>query len=839
MAAGSKKQDTPVMPHCNRCKRMAKDWASLPDDARCNRMNGKGPKTARVMVVAEYPGAEECRRGVPYAGPGAKLLKGMLHEAGLSLADTRLELVVRCRPKRGRKPTPTEVGNCASYLRSRIRKWHPRAVVALGRTAWNAVTNNLGNVSRWEGRKVWSRRFRCWLVPLRHPTALLKTGSDWESDYAAKAIAEAVRTMGDPPPGMTTVVPHLVTSDIEVSGLVEAVKAAELVAVDTETHNTNPRSRLLGVSLAVNSFKGFYLPAHVVKRHRVALRKALERKDVAMHNCAFDMKVLARKGFRFQGRVWDTMLLHHLLDEAFMGGLKDLAWAFTGVGGYDDPLEDAKAAAKKVWAKDAKAAAKEGHDPPAAFGYGHIPSGVLAEYAAVDAAVTWELARVFTGRLRAEEPKALRLYEQIVMPARRVLNKMEMRGAPIDVAGFRKLDTKFAADLEYVEGVLRKMARRHGLEDWNIDADGQTADLLYGKLRLPPGRETKTRYSVDKDELERLKDRHPIPGLLQLHRKRQTYHSTFIRGILERQVGGRIHTRYLSNGTESGRLSSRDPNLQNIPRDRDIRMLFAAPEGRALVERDYSQMELRLIAQRSGDKKMLSVFAEGGDAHLGTAVVMFDKPAGKISKEERRIAKTLNFSIIYGSGMYQIAEQVGCTPDEAKEFRRKYFEEFSGIAAFLERTHRRIRKKRRLRSMFGRVRRLDKVGYDDDLIVRHVLREGANFLIQGPAAECTLIALARIDARLEKELPTAFPVLTVHDCIVCECDEGDAEAVSEIMREEMERPIEGVTVPLVADVEINRRWGHEQDSLGVVYADIEEEVQKVLSKFKRKRRKTA
>src|SRR2546426_4535589 len=385
---------------------------------------------------------------------------------------------------------------------------------------------------------------------------------------------------------------------------------------------------------------------------------------------------------------------------------------------------------------------------------------------------------------------------------------MEWAGVLVDRELLADLSRRFATELSDLEREIHQAA---GV-DFNINSTPQLRQVLFEKHQLPVLKKTKTGPSTDYEVLEQLAAMgHEVPKLLIEYRELSKLKSTYVdalRGYVN-PTTGRIHTSFNQTGAATGRLSSSDPNLQNIPvrtpRGEAIRRAFVAPPGAVLLTADYSQIELRLLAHLSGDPAFVEAFAQGGDIHRQTAAIIFGVPQDQVTPEMRARAKTINFATIYGQGAFALSRQLGITLDEAKEFIRQYFARFAGVRAWLDRTVAAAREKGFVETIFGRRRYIPELRDRNFNVRAFGERTATNSPLQGSAADLIKIAMIRIDRALGERHLGARMVLQVHDELVFEVPEAEQAIASELVKRHMETAGR-LRVPLVVSTGVGRNW---------------------------------
>ncbi len=427
-----------------------------------------------------------------------------------------------------------------------------------------------------------------------------------------------------------------------------------------------------------------------------------------------------------------------------------------------------------------------------------------------DEATFDEICKMFflCKKLYSEVEKAdmLSLLTDIEIPLSETLSAMEFEGFELNREGIAEFDRTLAAEIERLRQSIYSLAG----DEFNINSPKQLGEILFERLGLPAEKKTKTGYSTNAEILERLRSRHPIINEILEYRKVSKLKSTYTEGLL-RQLGEkeRIHTTFLQTETRTGRLSSVEPNLQNIPVRTELgsrlREFFVAPAGRVLVDADYSQIELRVLAHVADDKAMQEAFKSGADIHTATAARVYGLPEMMITPELRRSAKAVNFGIVYGIGAYSLSQDIKTSVAEAKRLIESYLEGFSGVAEYMKKTVENGERDGFVSTLFHRRRTIPELNSKNKVLHALGERVAMNTPIQGTAADIIKIAMNRVYARLKKDAPNAKLILQVHDELIVECAETDAEKVKSILTEEMQAAAD-LKVKLETDVHTGRTW---------------------------------
>ena len=399
-----------------------------------------------------------------------------------------------------------------------------------------------------------------------------------------------------------------------------------------------------------------------------------------------------------------------------------------------------------------------------------------------------------------------KVLSDIEIPLSEVLSSMELEGIRLDIDSLHSFGEALQPKIRELEQAIYSQAGH----EFNIGSPKQLSVVLFEELGLPAGKKRKTGYSTDADTLESLRGRHPIIPLIFDYRTLTKLYNTYVKG-LEAAVSpdGRMHTTFKQTETRTGRISSAEPNIQNIPVrteiGRNFRRFFVAGEGKLLADADYSQIELRVLASLSGDQAMIKTFCEGGDIHTETAASVLNIPPQFITPEQRRSAKAVNFGIVYGIGAFSLAKDINVSVAEAKRYIDDYLTHYSGVRAYMDKVTASAEKDGWAVTMFGRKRFIPEILSTNKTVKALGKRIAMNTPIQGTAADIIKIAMIRVYRRLKKELPEAKLILQVHDELIVEAPEAQADKAAQILTEEMQGAVQ-LAVPLTADAKEGRSW---------------------------------
>jgi len=607
-------------------------------------------------------------------------------------------------------------------------------------------------------------------------------------------------TPADAPPAPARAY-ECVTEEATLSAWLEKLRTAELVAFDTETTSLDyMAAEIVGVSFCIEPGRAAYVPlAHdyagapdQLPREEILARLKPLLEDPALpkvgHHLKYDAHVLANYGIALDGMRYDSMLESYVLNStATRHDMDSCARHYLGIETikYED-----------VAGKGAKQ-----------IPFNQVPIETASDYAAEDADVTLQLHRTLWERL-GEEPALRRLYEEIEQPLVPVLFRMEHDGVLVDRDVLRKQGTEITRRI----GELEQEVHRAAGQPFNLDSPKQLQEILFGKLELPVLRKTpKGQPSTAEDVLEELAASYELPRLVLEYRGLAKLKSTYI-DKLPGQVDprtGRVHTSYHQAVAVTGRLSSSDPNLQNIPirtqEGRRIRRAFVAPPGHLLLAADYSQIELRIMAHLSGDASLLAAFAEDRDIHQATAAEVLGIALEAVTPEQRRAAKAINFGLIYGMSAFGLARQLGTDRGTAQEYVDRYFERYPGVKRYMDETRAAARERGYVETVFGRRLYLPDIRSRNRQQQQYAERSAINAPMQGTAADIIKRAMIAVDQWLQRERPGARLVMQVHDELVLEVAEEQLEAVRDRVVEFMTGAA-SLDVPLKVDTGAGPNW---------------------------------
>lgn len=827
-------QDKIRNPDCEEC--------GLCEGAEYICLMGSGSKKAKVMFVGEAPGAREDEEHRAFVGKAGQFLDRLLEEeAGLTRDHCYITNVVKCRPPGNATPTRTEIKTCVGhYFWPEVERVRPDLIVPLGNSALQGILGRSG-IKKHRGTPVPTGQLDGGVVlPTYHPAGVLR------NPYLEPEIRADFRRIGRLVRGETSEVPEtkvrVIRRRSQLDALIKLLHQQSVIAFDLETYAFDNGLRLKGkpvtsglqewhdelsviscISLAWAEGETAVVPLHherspwkdpdAVLRQ---LKPALEQRGVKYiaHNGKFDCRWLAAKGV-FVNLTFDTMLAAHMIDENRSKGLKPLSQVLLGVDAYDI-----------------------GEDVRDAY---HAPLKRLCVYAAKDADYTLRLYHIFREELK-KEPRTARIFKLMMMPGSNVFTKIERRGTWIDGDKLDAMIVKAEANVEKIhkfmmkyvpeekrpqrvpEGATKKLTKE--LAGINFNSPQQVAQWLFGDLGLNPLKKTKSgAESTDESVMLQLASEHIACKALLKYRKWSKYLSTYLLPMkyMHQDTKSRIHPTFKLFGTVTGRLSCEKPNLQNIPRDSGIRSIIGVPDGWELIEADYSQIELRIAAMLANETNMLRVFHEGRDPHMEVAIDLTGKLEKDIEKEERKMAKPVNFGFLYGMGWEKFITysrdnyEIEFSEEEAIEARATFFRKWPRLKPWHERQRRLVSQYGRVQSPIGRVRHLQDVFSGDKEVRAEAERQAINSPVQSFASDLMLMSAVRLDSILDAR--RAFITGSIHDALLFQARRDSVEETAALVRQEMLNPPlkqwfgAELTVPIDVEIKIGKYWGGKDNRL--------------------------
>ncbi|CAA6798528.1 MAG: DNA polymerase I (EC [uncultured Aureispira sp.] len=590
---------------------------------------------------------------------------------------------------------------------------------------------------------------------------------------------------------------HLAETAEERAALIRMLSAEKIFCFDTETTGLNvSEAELVGIAFSIKAHEAYYVPIPANQEEARAIvaefKPLFENAAIEKigQNIKYDILMLKWYAVDVKGKYWDTMLMHYLLEPESRHNLTYLSESY---------LDYSPVAIQTLIGKNGKNQ----------LSMRDVAPEKIKEYAGEDADITLqvklELDKLLDGDL-------LNLYNEIEEPLVDVLVEIEYNGVNLDVPFLedysKVLDTEIAI-------AKKKIFDAAGLNTFNLDSPKQVGEVLFGKLEIPyRWKKTKTgQFSTNEEKLSELAEKHEIVADLLTYRSMAKLKSTYVDALprLVSKKTGRIHSSFNQALTATGRLSSQNPNLQNIPirseRGREVRKAFIPKDDQhILLAADYSQIELRLVAEISGDKAMIKAFKDGLDIHQATAAKIYDVPLEEVTKEQRYNAKTVNFSIIYGAGATNLSKNLGIKRAEAKELINQYFNEFEGLKNYMETVVTKAREDGYVTTLKGRRRTLRDLTSQNSMMRSHAERNAVNTPIQGSAADMIKLAMIKIHKAIEEAGLQTKMTSQVHDELIFDVPLGELEQAKTLINEHMKNALPGLEVPILVGMDTGANW---------------------------------
>jgi DNA polymerase I len=592
---------------------------------------------------------------------------------------------------------------------------------------------------------------------------------------------------------------RLISSRRELEALVQSLRKAGAFALDLESTSMEPmRAEIVGLSFSFQPHQAFYLPVghtyegapEQLSREEVLriLRPLLEDSKLKKYgqNIKYDYILLAKSGVFFKGIAGDNMIASYLLNPSkHRHSLEELSREYLDrqIITYEDV---------------AGAGAK-------AIPFSQVEVEKACRYSCEDADLTLILANLLIPKIEADG--FAELFGRVELPLIEVLAVMEMNGVKLDLPLLAVMSGEFEKQMEKISGEVYDLAGG----GFNINSPQQLGKILFEKLKLPGGKRTKTGYSTDVDVLTELAEDFPLPARVLEYRSLSKLKSTYVDALpqLVNPATGRVHTSFNQTVTATGRLSSSDPNLQNIPirspEGRRIREAFIPEEGSLILSADYSQIELRILAHLSCDTFLIETFQRGEDIHAATASEIFHVPPAQVTPEMRRLAKVINFGIIYGMSAFGLAKELGIPPSVAQAYIANYFQKYHEVRDYIDKSLEQARERGYVTTLMNRRRYLPDIQNSNRSVRQFAERIAINAPIQGTAADLIKVAMINIHRRFLEEQRKTKLILQIHDELVFEVPRGELEEIKTLVQEEMEGVVK-LYIPLKVDIGVGKNW---------------------------------
>ncbi len=616
-------------------------------------------------------------------------------------------------------------------------------------------------------------------------------GSLFSAEEVETAAKSDLRKIGD--------VEHnyrLVDTEEKTEELIALLKTEQSFCFDTETSDLEPiNAFLVGMSFSVKKGEAYYIPVPSEYEKAKALLSRFapvfedEQKELIGQNIKYDYKMLLKYGVQLKNKLFDTMIAHYLIQPDGKHGMDVLSAQYLNY----EPISIETLIGKKGKTQGSMA---------------DLTPAEVCDYAAEDADITLQLKEVFEPQLTSSDVR--KLFDEVEVPLITVLAEMELEGVRVDEHFLKDYSSELQKDISTLEREIHEIAG----EEFNIDSPKQLGAILFEKLKIGSDiKKTKTgQYATGEDILSKYAAEHPIIGKILDYRELRKLKSTYVDALPELilPATGRVHTNYMQTIAATGRLSSNNPNLQNIPirtsRGKEIRKAFIPrDEDYALISADYSQVELRIIAALSNDENMCEAFLHGADIHAATASKVFGVPIEQVDKSMRSKAKAVNFGIIYGQGAFGLAQNLGISRGEAKEIIDSYFKQFNRLKSYQQENIEQARKKGYVETILGRKRYLPDINSANAVVRGFAERNAINAPIQGSAADIIKVAMIRIQKEMKKQGLRSKMIMQVHDELVFDVFKPELEMIEPIIRENMMGAVK-MRVPLEVEVNHGANW---------------------------------
>jgi len=611
---------------------------------------------------------------------------------------------------------------------------------------------------------------------------------------AEEAPASAIHVEAKPPQGAY----KIINTPPALDDLINRLSAAKSFAFDVETTSLNAMSaQLVGISLSPAPGEAYYIPVgHVgwaqveqlpLKQVMELLKPPLEDPTIPKlaHNGKYDMMVLAESGVTVNNLAFDTMVAAYLLGEKSLS-LKALAFSKLGI--EMTPITTLIGSGAKQ------------------ISMSMVEVNQAADYSCADADITGQLTELLSAGLHQQG--LWQLFSQVEMPLVLVLVSMERNGVALDTELLRQMSHRLGEQLLKLEAEIYNSVGHH----FNINSPQQLSSVLFEELKLPPTRKKKSGYSTGASVLDELRGTHPIIEFILDYRQLAKLKSTYIDALptLVNPKTSRVHTSFNQTRTATGRLSSSEPNLQNIPVrgevGREVRQAFIAPPHSYLLAGDYSQIDLRALAHLSQDPGLVNAFHQDEDIHAATAAQLFGVDASQVTPDMRRLAKTVNFGVIYGMSEYGLEQATELSREEAAQFITSYFEKYPGVKQYLDSTKKQAREMGYVQTLLGRRRFIPEINSSNRQVREAAERMAINMPVQGTSADIIKVAMINLHREMEKRQLKSKLLLQVHDELVFEVPEGELEEMRQLTPQVMSAALE-LSVPLKVDIKTGSNWG--------------------------------
>jgi len=589
---------------------------------------------------------------------------------------------------------------------------------------------------------------------------------------------------------------HLLTNPDERKELVDLLLQQKEVSFDTETTNVESlHAELVGMSFSFKAREGYYVAIPPNREEALQILAEFqpffdaEHIEKIGHNLKYDLQIFDNYDIQVKGPFFDTMIAHYLIQPESKHGMDFLSEYYLGYKPVSIETLIGKKGKNQGNMRD-------------------LAPAEVSDYACEDADITFQLKKIFEPEIQKEHLKEL--FYNMEMPLMQVLQKMEKEGIAIDIDGLKAFSAQLGEECLVREKEIKELAGA----DFNLDSPKQLGDVLFEQMKISAkAKKTKTgQYQTSEEALEQYKNDHPIIGMILDYRQMRKLRSTYVDPLptLVDPIDNRVHTHFMQTVTATGRLSSNNPNLQNIPirteKGKEIRKAFVSRGSDfVMMAADYSQIELRIIAALSEDTNMIAAFREGHDIHAATASKVFSTPLEEVTRDQRSAAKAVNFGIIYGQSAFGLAQNLGISRGEAKSIIDSYFEQYNTIKSYMDRTINDAREHGFVETIMKRRRYLPDINSANAVVRGYAERNAINAPIQGSAADIIKLAMIEVDRAMVEQKVQSKLLLQVHDELVFDVHVSEKELMPELVRKAMEAAIQ-LAVPMEVEVKIANNW---------------------------------
>jgi len=814
-------------------------------DIESPKLRGKGPRSAKIVLVGEAPGQSEDRDGQPFIGSSGQLLNELFAELQINRKDIYVTNAVKCAMSdENKKPGKKDITACRPYLLKEIQKIKPNVIGCLGAIALEAVLKRTG-ITKLQNNVFDSKELGIKVVPVLHPAYVLRNPSAEDSllkglELIKNESAKKTRV------NFATIKTRRIDASTpkQIDKVLSQLEKVDAFTFDLETTSLDPRvAKIILIALSWQIGLGVTIKwSALSKKQKARLQKIfLSNKEKRGHNLKYDIQVLWANKFRIKGPFFDTLPAMALINENLKDkGLEALTLRYLDLGEYWKPLDEYR----DEYLRKHKMKKKD-------FSYDMFPYDLLALYAQGDADATHRLSIKFKKELT--QKNLLKFYNKYTLPAFRFILRMEYKGIKVNryklkglIVDYREQVKVSAKDIQTNKIVKKyqkiryahaskaleekwktsKTLRSRFLEsqqyvakqikdkDWHFNprSPKQLREMFFDMMKLPIIKYTdKKQPSTDAEVLNILADQHNVKIAQKFisHRKLTKFLATYLESIYEKSaIDGRIHPSYLQHVAVTGRLSSKNPNFQNIPRDaKEYKKCFLADPGMVIVKADLAQAEFRCWAHYSNDQKMIADIEAGMDIHRKMASQVFNVPEDEVTDDQRTAAKNCVFGLMYGRGSKAIAKQYNIPVEKAAEVRALFFKSYPMAASWLDKQVAHAEEHRFVKTWMGRIRRLPEIKSTDHMVRAEAERQAKNSPIQGLASDMNNHFMVMNLKLAKKKGIRCYPMATIHDANLLQVRKSDAKALMNIMNTVVAKAFPKFRCTMLLDFDIGKTLG--------------------------------